>query len=229
MSSPRINVASHILSARVHTDEMRKDDHTVANRSTYDRIAAAYTARQRSRRSGSAHGFTDFEAAFLGSLARDSLVADMGCGPALDAARFAEKGCQAIAIDLSLGMLAMAPRSMAGRLSQADLRHLPILSGCLDGIWSCAALLHLPEEQTGLVLAEFRRALRPGGYLGLITALGEGSRFEDVGYVPGERRWFVYRPLGLLFSELSAAGFQVELDERIEGSREWLAILSRAA
>ncbi len=44
-------------------------------------------------------------------------------------------------------MLAAAGRVLPGSLVQADIRRLPVRSGSLDGIWCCAALLHVPEDR----------------------------------------------------------------------------------
>jgi Methyltransferase domain len=41
---------------------------------------------------------------------------------------------------------------------QADLRSLPVARERLDGIWCCAALLHVPQDETMTVLREMRRA-----------------------------------------------------------------------
>ena len=210
---------------------MSGDDETVSNRRTYDRIAGDYLARQQVHRSGPGAGFAgfaDFEAKFLATLPRGARVADLGCGPALDAAGFGQKGYQPVGVDLSVGMLRMAPPVMHGRLAQGDLRGLPVGNGRLDGIWSCAALLHVPLRDTATVLKEFRRALRAGGHLGLITALGHGARYEDVGYVPNERRWFVYRERSSVVSSVARAGFAIVSEERIDGNRAWLAVLGRA-
>lgn len=207
---------------------MSQDDETVSNRLTYDRIAADYLARQQASRLNTGTGFSAFETRFLSTLPPGARTADLGCGPALDAAGFAQRGYRAVGVDLSTGMLRTAPALMHGRLAQADMRALPIGSGRLDGIWSCAAFLHIPEHHTATALAEFRRVLRVGGHLGLITALGRGARFEDVGYVPAERRWFVYRARSRFVSSVATAGFEVRAEEPIEGNRNWLAVLGRA-
>jgi SAM-dependent methyltransferase len=75
-------------------------------------------------------------------------VADLGCGPGSDGARFAGEGYRVVGMDLSAGMLAIAARRLDGRVTQADLRRLPLVSGRLDGIWCVAALLHVPEDDT---------------------------------------------------------------------------------
>ena len=204
------------------------EDHTIPNRATYDRIASLYTDRQHRHRARGADEFGPFERAFLASLPGHALVGDLACGPALDAARFAEQGYRAVGVDLSKAMLAQATQVLAGRVAQGDLRALPLAGQRLDGIWCCAALLHVPVPHTTEVLREFRRVIRLGGYLALITALGDGSDFEDVDYAPGERRWFVYRRPEDVRTAVRQARFAIATQDRIASSRDWMAVLARA-
>jgi ubiquinone/menaquinone biosynthesis C-methylase UbiE len=60
-----------------------------------------------------------------------------------DGALFAQAGHRVAGIDRSAGMLAIAAGALPGRVMQADLRSLPVAGEALDGIWCCAALLHV--------------------------------------------------------------------------------------
>jgi hypothetical protein len=57
-------------------------------------------------------------------------------------------------------------------------------------------------------LPEMRRILRPGGWLALATAAGQGARLEPVPYAPRTRRWFFYREPGQLHEQLHDVGLQ---------------------
>jgi len=46
-----------------------------------------------------------------------------------------------------------------------DLRRLPVADESLDGIWSCASLLHVPRNEVPATLRSWRAALRPEGAL----------------------------------------------------------------
>jgi SAM-dependent methyltransferase len=203
------------------------EDRTALNRSTYDRIAARYVANQIRNESGSNNLFSSLQDAFSRDLRIGGFVADLGCGPGRDGARFASEGFRVVGMDLSFGMLSAAS-GVAGCLVQADLRAIPIAGGALDGIWSVAALLHVPERQTDQVLREFRRALRPMGTLALVTALGDASRLEPVPYAPSEQRWYVYRRPEILRDQVESAGFAIQVVDHAAGSRPWWAILAHA-
>jgi ubiquinone/menaquinone biosynthesis C-methylase UbiE len=126
-------------------------------------------------------------------------------------------------------MLGYAARALSGLVVRADLRRLPVASQSIDGIWCCASLLHVPQDQTMTALREMRRILRPDGCLALVTAAGQGARLEPVPYAPDTRRWFFYREPVELEEQLRDAGLPVmTLTEEIS-SRHWLKILACAA
>ncbi len=156
-------------------------------------------------------------------------IADLGCGPAGDGAIFAHTGHRVAGIDRSAGRLDIAASVLPGRVAQADLRRLPLASASLDGVWCCAALLHVPHEDTMAALAEMRRVLKPAGHLALVTALGNHARLEPVPYAPATQRWFFYRRPGELHEQLRTARLQAVMTTRQPGSRDWLKILARAA
>jgi SAM-dependent methyltransferase len=199
------------------------DEATRHNQAVYDQIAVLYAQQP-----GRGGAFPDLRDAFAAQLPPVADLADLGCGPAADGARFAQAGHRVTGIDRSAGMLAMAAAALPGRLVQADLRSIPLADGSLDGIWCCAALLHVPEDETMAVLDEIRRVLRPGGRLALVTAIGDGARLEPVPYAPGAQRWFFYRRPGRLRKQLAAARLRILAVAEEPASRHWLKVLAVA-
>ena len=204
-------------------------DHTTSNRATYDRIAIRYTQHQNQRHSSSEDLFDSFEKSFVARLPNAGVVADIGCGPALDGGRFASQGFRVVGMDLSTGMLDVASARLPGRVVQGDLRSLPFVTGHFDAIWNVASLLHVAERDTSKVLREFRRTLRDDGTLALITALGEGEEFEAVPYASGEQRWFVYRDQNTLFEQVTDAGFRIDVEGQVQGNRLWSTVLASSS
>jgi SAM-dependent methyltransferase len=209
-------------------DAPRSDDFSSVNRATYDRIAGRYSERQEQQKPADGRWFPELEEAFLDCVTARGRIADLGCGPGLDGARFFQAGFRVVGMDLSTSMLVIAAASLGGVVAQADLRALPIGSGSLDGIWCCAALLHVPEIDTPRVLQGFRRALKPEGSLALVTALGDGHRLEPVPYAQGEQRWFAYRHADRLTRQLQDAGFRLLIDAVVSSNREWITVLAEA-
>lgn len=207
----------------VDTFQDMTDDATKHNQAVYDQIARLYAEHH----AGPGRSFPDLMAGFTARLPYGADIADLGCGPARDGAHLAQDGHRVTGIDRSAGMLSLAARALSGRVVQADLRCLPMAANSLDGIWCCAALLHVPQDETMTVLQDMRRVLRPGGHLALVTALGQGARLEAVPYSPDRQRWFFYRDAGQLNEQLAAAGLRVLDMTREPGSRDWLKVLAR--
>jgi len=63
---------------------------------------------------------------------------------------------------------------------QADLRHLPIGTSKLDGIWCQATLTHIPREQAHLAFMEFSRVLKSSGILYVGFGLSSVKSTEEI-------------------------------------------------
>ena len=142
-----------------------------ANRRWWDAAAPAYLAEH-----GSDLGDVDFlwcpeglresEAHLLGEVAGRRVV-EVGCGSAPCARWLRREGADAVALDLSGGMLARAAELNRATgidvpLLQADVGALPLATGSVD--LACSAFGGLPfvADVEG-ALAEVARVLRPGG------------------------------------------------------------------
>lgn len=188
---------------------------------TYDLITAEYA-----RRTAAAWSHLANHISVLGaSLPPGSVVADVGCGPGRDIVLLREQGFRVIGIDLSLGQLRTS--GLPG-VAQADMRQLPLRTRSADAIWCQAALLHIPRMAVPVVLAEFARAVRPGGALYLSVVEGDGEGFEIASKYDSERRrWFTLHRESDLTALLAMAGFAVHQTRRNRDQRDWLSIHAR--
>lgn len=132
-----------------------------------------------------------------------------------------DRGAEVVGLDLSAGMLRTA--GLAG-VVQADMRRLPVRTGVLDGVWSQAALLHVPRADVPAALAEFRRVLAPTGLLHLVVSEGEGQGWEAHRYGSALPRWFVHHSEEKLRELLNTAGFDVLDVRRLVAERNWLRL-----
>ena len=106
----------------------------------------------------------------------DSLVLDVGCGVGMTAAYLAKTiGCRVTGIDLREAMIARCNEraereGVTDRVSfrVADAGALPFDDDAFDVVM-CESVLALVEDQRR-VLVEMRRALEPGGHLGVTEA-----------------------------------------------------------
>ena len=139
-----------------YADGRMDPDHELQQ--TYDRIAAEFAVRN-SKMPAKLAALAELLSRHVG---QDGLIADIGCGHGRDDAWMENTTRRVIGLDLSFEMLKQAQRITQGRLAQMNMKALGIPDGSVDGVWCCAALLHLPKSQAPLALAEFRRILRRG-------------------------------------------------------------------
>ena len=91
-------------------------------------------------------------------------MADIGCGWARYASRFAERELEYLGLDHSSEMLKVARTDNPDlAFVQGSFRNLPFQDDQFDGLWSCCTLSGVPKRHISTVLAEHIRVLKPGG------------------------------------------------------------------
>ena len=97
----------------------------------------------------------------LGDVAGRTVV-DVGCGGGRAVAELAERGANAVGVDLDPGMIAVArERCPAGEFHLGEAGELPLATGSVAG-YRADKVLHLLDDPAR-ALAEARRVLAPGG------------------------------------------------------------------
>ncbi|WP_171074149.1 class I SAM-dependent methyltransferase [Nonomuraea basaltis] len=197
------------------------DDEIIRTTAGYDRLAPVYAERTENVSAW----FLAFRRRFADALPAGGRVADLGCGPGRDAAWFREQGLTVVGIDRSAEMARLAAaRGVPAALG--DLRRPPLAPGSLAGLWSMAALLHVPAAQTEVTLRAWSAALRPGGVLGMSTSAGDGEAWEHVSHGAEVSRWFVHRDPDTLLAALESADFEVLEHNLLTTHRTWLSVLA---
>ena len=156
-------------------------------------------------------------------------VLDAGCGTGRDCRWFEERGMDVLGVDLSSGLLNEARGVCRGRLVQGDLRALPFAKNSVDGVWSCASLVHLPIADVSEALGQFRSVLRPGGALFVSVRHGVGGEWRPDG--EGGRRYFHFHQPQALARELLRHDFILEglAVERGVIAGQWLNVYAKVA
>ena len=151
------------------TKEIIIDDNDRQNAGRYTEIAGNY---RQDWRGESAIDLVQKYHAFLEMLGDGKKrILDVGCGTGKASLFFAQLGHQVSCLDLSTGMLG---ETMNQKNDDHDLnatlnnmKRLPFLSNSFDGLWTMAAVVHLPQGDRKTALSEFFRVLKPNGVLGL--------------------------------------------------------------
>ena len=211
-----------------HATTVTRDDVRVPTAQAYDRVVDEYVRRNTEVPAD----FARFRAEFAKAVPAGGRIADLGCGPGRDAARFRAAGLRAVGIDAS-GRMARCALDDGVPVARADIRLVPLRHGTLDGIWSAASLLHVPRDEVPDTLRSWWRCLRPGGVLAVSTSMGDHEGWETWPYDPasqastaGLRRWFVHHRPDALVALLGDAGFAVHLTRERESHRRWVQILA---
>jgi SAM-dependent methyltransferase len=181
-----------------------------ATRESYDRIAAEYAARFFGEL---AH--KPLDRALLDVFAADvrdrGPAADIGCGPGQIGRYLHDRGLDAVGIDLSPEMIALARQlSPMMRFQVGSMLALDLEDAALGGIVAFYSIIHIPPEHVPQALREFHRVLRPGGLALLSFHVGdECVRPGEMLGTPVTLGFQFYQPEQLA-RELEAAGFSVE-------------------
>jgi SAM-dependent methyltransferase len=150
---------------------------------TYDVAAEHYAATFAGELGGKAFD-RDLLDRYAAALAGRGEVWDVGCGAAGHLTRYlADRGVAASGADLSPGSVAVARRCQPGLTFRvADMCDLPADDGSLAGIVAFYSMIHLPRPRIPVALAEFRRALTPGGSLLAAMHGGTGEIGSDAAF-----------------------------------------------
>lgn len=136
---------------------------SLALTSSYDRVAAVYTAQIANELAGKPLDRA-LLAAFAEQVGSHGPIADLGCGPGHVTAFLAELGVVVAGFDLASGMAAQArQRSPHLTFHQGDLRALDIPDATFGGIVAFYSIIHLAPSELVPTFREWQRVLRPGG------------------------------------------------------------------
>ena len=154
---------------------------------------------------------TNSIASFASLLPANALVLDMACGSGRDAKIFSEKGFNVTGVDLSEEMLKIATQTCPkAEFKLMDIRQLNFDNQYFDGVWACAALLHIPKREIPPLISGVSRVLKSGGifYIGVKEGDGEGF-VKDTRYEGDIIKFYSYFKSGELEGILNEKGFNM--------------------
>lgn len=189
---------------RAQMDEATPGPHETS----YDRAAHEYA-----RRSFHELKFKPLDCEVLNLFAQrvEGPVCDLGCGPGQVARYLTDRGVQVMGMDISSGMLAQARKlSPDITFQRGDMFALPVMDECWGGIAAFYSVIHSAREQVPALLLEWKRVLRPGGWLVLSFHLGMGVGWAHQYYGMPVQIMTTYFLSIEMKAYLTEAGFLIE-------------------
>jgi len=118
---------------------------------------------------------------FAAKFNTDSLICDAGCGPSAHIGRYLfEKGIKVIGVDISEKCVELARLSNPEmKFECADIGSLPFDDNSFDGLISYYSIINTPKIYVSRIFSEFRRVLKPDGYLLVAVKAGTTEGYID--------------------------------------------------
>lgn len=144
---------------------------------------------------------------FLSLLPNKAVVLDLGCGSGRDSKFFSDHGCNVIGIDLAEKLLEIAQKTAPEvHFLKQDIRAIDLPFESVDGVWTCASLLHIKREELPSVLNKIYQILRPNGVVFIHLKKGKGEEERIEPSTPGIKRLFVFYEVDELTALIKQAG-----------------------
>lgn len=114
---------------------------------------------------------------FLSYLSENSHILDLGCGTGRDSKYFIDRGYQVTSIDGSYEMCNIARSLLKKEVEQINFLDIDYKEQ-FDGVFACASLLHLDNEDLIIVLKKISSALKQKGILYTCFKYGDSTRVD---------------------------------------------------
>ncbi len=111
----------------------------------------------------------------------DSLICDAGCGPSGHIGRYLfDKGTKVIGVDISEKCIELAKLNNTDmKFECADIGNMPFNDNSFDGLISFYSIINTPKIYVNKIFTEFRRVLKPDGYLLVAVKVGTEEGYID--------------------------------------------------
>lgn len=120
----------------------------------------------------------DIPNTFAEYLKDDAYVLDLGCGTGRDSLYFKEKGFKVKCIDGSVNMCKIASEALGQEVENKTYFDI-YYNDLFDGVFACASLLHLKDEDLKIVLKKVYDSLKFNGIMYASFKYGNDERYED--------------------------------------------------
>jgi ubiquinone/menaquinone biosynthesis C-methylase UbiE len=153
---------------------------------------------------------------FAARFNKNSLICDAGCGPSAHIGRYLyEKGFKVVGMDLSEKCIELAKKYNADmKFECSDISNMQFDDNTFDGIISYYSIINTPKIYIPQIFTEFRRVLKPEGYLLVAVKAGTTERYIKDLLGIKTKSYFTLFTQEEIVNYFSQAGFLLEFFDK---------------
>lgn len=153
---------------------------------------------------------------FASRFNNDSLLCDAGCGPSAHIGKYLfEKGINVVGVDISEKCIELARLyNQDMKFECADIRSMPFEDNLFDGLISYYSIINTPKIYVNKIFNEFRRVIKPDGYLLVSVKAGTTEGYIDELLGIKARNYFSLFTKDEIVTFFSQAGFLLEFFDK---------------
>ena len=147
---------------------------------------------------------------------KDSIICDAGCGPSGHIGRYLfDKGINVVGVDISEKCVELAQSNNPDvKFECADIGSMPFDDNTFNGLISYYSIINTPKIYVNKIFAEFRRVLKPDGYLLVAVKAGTTEGYIDDLLGIKARNYFSLFTKDEIVAYFSQAGFLLEFFDK---------------
>ncbi|MBE6045469.1 MAG: class I SAM-dependent methyltransferase [Clostridiales bacterium] len=124
--------------------------------------------------------FDHLQRKFVSFLPENARIIDVGCGSGRDVKAFCDMGYRAIGLDASEELANEAKKKLGIEVIVGDMTTWKAQEP-FDGVWCCASLLHLHEDEANAFFQNLQCNLKPDGILFISVKEGIKTGYDEKG------------------------------------------------
>lgn len=185
----------------------------------YDAIAERYADHLRANRGPETY-FRSFLDRIVARIPDGGRVLDLGCGAGLISSELT-RTARVIALDRSAVQLSLArTNSPEALLVRGDIAEVAFEPRSFDAVVAFWTLIHVHRDLHGLVLAQIREWLRPGGMFAGTLGTSDSSEDVEEDFFGAPMSWSHFNA-ATSRRLVADAGFDVEQADEVFDESEW--------
>ena len=160
---------------------------------------------------------------FASLIPKQGKVIDAGCGSGRDALFFKKQGFEVMAFDNCLELVEQARQATDIDVHHSSFLDFDVERESIDGVWACASLLHVSEDELYETFKHLSGMIKGGGKLFCSFKYGEG-RLERAGRTFTNMNEENLRTI-VSGTYLSVEEMWVTEDQRASVDDKWLCVI----